>query len=121
MASFLTPELYSYIPLPVEAYIRILEIKPGGLGSSLDVSLRLEALNGDPNHEALSYTWGHPDDFAFVRCEGKRIKVPSNLHDALQKLRDDSRSSVLWADSICAQGHQSRSKDLIKARLVPHV
>jgi hypothetical protein len=59
----------------------------------------------------LLYAWGHLNDYAFVRCEVKCIKIPSNLHDALQTLRNSNHSVVLWADSICVDQHSSLEKN----------
>jgi hypothetical protein len=59
----------------------------------------------------LLYAGGHLNDYAFVRCEVKCIKIPSNLHDALQTLRNSNHSVVLWADSICVDQHSSLEKN----------
>ena len=111
MASVPSAEPYRYSSLPDGVFIRVLELKPGEIGSNLDVSLHLEALDRHPHYVALSYTWGHPDDCATVTCGGKHIKVPRNLHDALQTIRDDSRPIVLWADSICIDQHSNKEKN----------
>jgi hypothetical protein len=100
MASALSAELYQYSSLPKGSFIRVLNLKPGEHGSALDVSLQAVSLDEQPSYVALSYTWGHPDDCAFVTCGGKLIKVPSNLYHALQSLRDRARATTLWADSI---------------------
>jgi hypothetical protein len=63
-----------------------------------------------PQYSALSYTWGHPllddfkDDFAdAIICNGQRIPVGFNLHEALQYffVHSSVAPELLWVDAIC--------------------
>jgi hypothetical protein len=104
-------ELYQYSSLPKGVFIRVLLLKSGELGSALEVSLQTVSLDEQPSYVALSYTWGHPDDSTFVRCEGKLIKVPSNLYHALHSLRDRTCATTLWADSISIDQTSNQEKN----------
>ncbi|KIM92911.1 hypothetical protein OIDMADRAFT_83786, partial [Oidiodendron maius Zn] len=67
------------------------------------------------SYEAVSYCWGNPDDLLEIDCNGKRLKIPSNLGAALRVLRLEDRSRYLWADAICI----NQSDPLDKAKQVP--
>jgi hypothetical protein len=53
-----------------------------------------------PQYEALSYTWGDPNDLEDIIINGLKIKVRANLYSALRHLRT-KEPRVLWADAIC--------------------
>ncbi|KAK4455385.1 heterokaryon incompatibility protein-domain-containing protein [Podospora aff. communis PSN243] len=61
----------------------------------------------EPVYEALSYTWGDPDDRETCRIKIKDGKVfralplGQNLASALRHLRHASRRRRLWVDAIC--------------------
>jgi Heterokaryon incompatibility protein (HET) len=72
-----------------------------------------------PQYSALSYTWGHPllddfkDDFAdAIICNGQRIPVGFNLHEALQYffVHSSVAPELLWVDAICIYSHRTRIK-----------
>lgn len=75
--------------------------------------LRTYSINFHPDNDAISYVWGEEWDGVYIFCHRKRLLVPQNLSDVLQRLRCQDRSRILWADSICTdqsnddeQGHQ---------------
>jgi Heterokaryon incompatibility protein (HET) len=101
--------------------IRLLILLPGPFGTSLYVQLEnaILAQNSIPDFEALSYTWGSPDQpvnifinitFLPVRA----LPITQNLECALQHLRYIDRPRVLWIDAICVnqQDVQERSKQV---------
>ena len=53
-----------------------------------------------PQYEALSYTWGDPNDLKDIIVDGFQMKVRANLYSALWHLRTQ-KPRVLWADAIC--------------------
>ncbi|KAI2619788.1 HET-domain-containing protein [Hypomontagnella submonticulosa] len=61
-------------------------------------------------YSALSYTWGHPvldnfkDDLSHtVICNGQRMPIGLNLHDALQHIyvESDIAPPLFWVDAVC--------------------
>lgn len=72
-------------------------------------------------YEALSYTWyidrvtGGPikGRMRTIVCNGKKLKVHQNLHNALLQLRKLNRGHRLWIDAICidqADGKMSKEE-----------
>ena len=94
-------------------------LRPGAFGSKLCINIRKKGLSNSliPEYEALSYTWGSVTDLDYVYVQEddgeKAIAITSNLAEALQYLRYEDRSRVLWIDAICVdqnntaeRGHQ---------------
>ncbi|KAL1641429.1 hypothetical protein SLS58_006131 [Diplodia intermedia] len=105
---------YKYDDLPdQEKFFRLLELLPGREGAAIHCRLRTYSINFHPPYEAMSYVWGDPDDKTDIFCHRKRVRIPWNLHGALERLRHTHKSRILWADSICInqgdikeRGHQ---------------
>ena len=54
-----------------------------------------------PIYEAVSYTWGDPNDKSISNCNNKTISVPRNLVEGLRMFRRPDRLRILWADAVC--------------------
>ena len=55
----------------------------------------------EPAYEALSYVWG-PDDMTHtILINEHNVTVRQNLWDALQHLRLETETRVLWIDATC--------------------
>jgi hypothetical protein len=52
-------------------------------------------------YEALSYTWGDPNDKQEIRLQNSPFPVTKNLHAALVHLRLSYSPRTLWIDAIC--------------------
>ncbi|KAE9576050.1 hypothetical protein CGMCC3_g7698 [Colletotrichum fructicola] len=52
-------------------------------------------------YEALSYTWGDPNDRTQIYLDDQPFSVTANLESALRCLRLPDTDRVLWTDSIC--------------------
>lgn len=52
-------------------------------------------------YEALSYTWGDPNDRTQIYLDDQPFSVTVNLKSALRCLRLPDKDRVLWTDSIC--------------------
>ncbi|KAF4869743.1 Heterokaryon incompatibility protein 6, OR allele [Colletotrichum siamense] len=52
-------------------------------------------------YEALSYTWGDPNDRTQIYLDDRPFSVTANLESALRCLRLPDTDRVLWTDSIC--------------------
>lgn len=96
-----------------EKFFRLLELLPGKWGSPVCCRLRTYSINFHPDYDAISYVWGEEWDRVYIFCHRKRLLVPQNLSDVLQRLRYQERSRILWADSVCIdqsnddeRGHQ---------------
>ena len=103
-------------------------LHPGVFRSEVRVSIRNDVLSESqtPTYEALSYAWGSKQKSVNIRVEGtegcRTLAVTSNLAEALQCLRYEDKSRVLWIDAICVdqqnvqeRGHQvSRMADIFR-------
>jgi hypothetical protein len=92
---------YGYEPLQTSQHTRILRLEPG-LG---DAPLRCSLLQVDTDdqqfYEAISYTWGDPEDRAYLLCDGRYITITRNLADALWYFRSPDTPKDFWADAAC--------------------
>ncbi|KAG6360546.1 hypothetical protein INS49_011608 [Diaporthe citri] len=58
------------------------------------------------DYDALSYTWGKPDEGFPIICNGRTLVVRRNLHDALRCLarrlqQAGSSPRRIWIDAVC--------------------
>jgi hypothetical protein len=63
-------------------------------------------------YDALSYTWGHPDDKAEqpIFVQGSHVTVSKNLDLALRALRYATEPRILWIDALCINQQSNREK-----------
>jgi hypothetical protein len=66
------------------------------------IKLQMVELESVPSYEATSYVWGDPNVKVSITCEGSSLKVTPNLKAALQHLRPEIGTRVLWADADCS-------------------
>jgi hypothetical protein len=120
--------VYSPLHNPTKE-IRLLVLKSkyqserGSYRYNIECSLRLVPLYllSITNYEALSYTWGSPEDgVRGIRLGGKPFDVRINLWWALDHLRYPDRPRILWIDALCIdqsneieRNHQVRQMGLV--------
>ncbi|PMD67661.1 HET-domain-containing protein, partial [Hyaloscypha bicolor E] len=120
--------VYSPLHNPTKE-IRLLVLKSkyqserGSYRYNIECSLRLVPLYllSITNYEALSYTWGSPEDgVREIRLGGKPFDVRINLWWALDHLRYPDRPRILWIDALCIdqsneieRNHQVRQMGLV--------
>jgi hypothetical protein len=101
-----SPFVYSPLANPTEE-ARLLVLKPKYSsipGDHIECSLKHVPLFllSCFNYEAISYTWGSLDDgVKEISLGNKRVNVRTNLWWALEHLRDDFESRLLWIDALC--------------------
>jgi hypothetical protein len=59
------------------------------------------SLSEDVYYEAVSYTWGDPDNLRPITLEGSDRYVTKNLEIALQHFRYHHAVRRLWVDALC--------------------
>ncbi|KAK8135006.1 Heterokaryon incompatibility protein 6 [Apiospora sp. TS-2023a] len=101
-----------YEPLSRPNDIRLLDILPGASGEPPSISLRVANLSDGPGFEALSYVWGDVEKTKDLVCNGQRVQVTANLHDALGQLRLADRVRTLWVDALCINQSDLDEKSL---------
>jgi len=94
-----TKKPYQYQPFP--HVIRILRLYPGKANEPLIGELEFFALSNAPKYEAISYVWGTTSRSAEIICDGCSLPLTESLHDALQRVRCESRGRLIWADQVC--------------------
>lgn len=65
-------------------------------------------------YAALSYVWGEAKEGNYIICNGQRLPVTDNSHNALIHLRRELRPRRLWVDAICID--QTASNASIRER-----
>jgi hypothetical protein len=86
-----------------------MRLLPGPASSEIRIDFRVDASSWDcdaPEVEALSYTWGSPDNPVdiFVKVGESSfctLSVTQNLAEALRYLRLEDKPRLLWIDAIC--------------------
>lgn len=101
---------YIYQSLPPGNYFRYLVLQPGVGDEPLVCDLHISEL-GSTSFEAISYVWGSDVKDREITCNGRTIKITTNLFIALRNLRRDTPRS-LWADSICINQDDLEEKGL---------
>ncbi|KAI1114305.1 heterokaryon incompatibility protein-domain-containing protein [Nemania sp. NC0429] len=89
------------------------------------IRCRLVVCNHDERlpYDAVSYAWGNPSKVRNIDCNGKNIRVTSNLYSALLWLRKPTEDRLLWIDALCInqdnleeRGHQVNTMSQIFSR-----
>ncbi|MCJ1394443.1 Non-essential glycogen phosphorylase [Xylographa bjoerkii] len=89
--------------------IRLLEVKLGPQLSPLKIRLVEKHLD-EVEFEALSYVWGNQARKKSIKCNGCRLAIGSNLHDALCEMRRRGSTTFCWADAICINQNNAQEK-----------
>jgi Heterokaryon incompatibility protein (HET) len=64
-----------------------------------------------PDYEAVSYTWGDPNNFSEINCNGQPLIVPKSAETVLRGLRLEDKTRVLWIDAICINQLDRRERE----------
>jgi hypothetical protein len=94
---------YAYTELAPPDSIRLLELLPGLKGSPLKCNIIIAQLGDNPTYEALSYAWGDPTRLYLIQemSTDTVLNIATNIHEALQAIREEQKPRILWADAIC--------------------
>ncbi|KAK0099387.1 hypothetical protein ONS95_003539 [Cadophora gregata] len=112
------PGDYKYKPIKGQNCIRLVELLPADPTEIIRIRVSSADLDENPDYEALSYEWGFrtitksssvgifkvSTEFTYFRnilCDGLRMQIMDSLHGLLLRLRDVSKSLILWTDAIC--------------------
>lgn len=91
--------------LPTLNHIRIVSLQPGS-DEPITCELIVAEIHSNISYEALSYTWGDPNDrqTVFIKAQEherpKELAVTSNCVSALRRLRYHDRPRILWIDTL---------------------
>ncbi|KAI1770128.1 HET-domain-containing protein [Hypoxylon cercidicola] len=105
-------QVYQKLPERSTRFLRYkgIEQPPESLHGFLVFEFEVHDVADKTQYSALSYTWGHPvlDDFKddlshAVICNGQRMPIGLNLHDALQHVyvESDIAPPLFWVDALC--------------------
>jgi hypothetical protein len=91
-----------YIPVDSKSrQIRLVVVDAGQAEDEIRCSLLPVYLGNDcPRYEALSYTWGPSHSPRHIVLNGSPFAITPNLYGALQRLRRNDASKVLWIDAL---------------------
>lgn len=91
----------AYLPLSTGRSIRLLVVEPGNRDEDLRTTLDEVSLNDSPKYEAVSYSWGSLSNKTNLKCGNSRILIPTNLEQALKRIRLPHLRRQVWADAVC--------------------
>lgn len=121
--------------LPLQRdHIRIVTILPGSEDDDITISLDLVPFSREqpPDYEALSYTWGSPEEPANIwvllsgspaepgETEKSTLPVTQNLHVALKNLRYSDKPRAIWIDALCIDQHnnEEKSREVVRMNVI---
>jgi hypothetical protein len=109
---------YAYTSLRHPDSIRLIELLPGVKRSPLVCKIIQVRRADNLIYEALSYVWGEAEVLHTIEeiTLSTLLSITVNLHDALQAIRYEHDSRMLWIDAMCInqldlpeKGHQVAS------------
>jgi Heterokaryon incompatibility protein (HET) len=99
------PKEFRYTPIVKERHeIRIIIVLRGDFDDDIVCVVKHVSFNDSPTYEALSYTWGEPEERMNpdkITLDRTSFKVTQNLVFALRHLRLKDCDRYLWVDAIC--------------------
>ena len=107
-----SPSLPIYSKLdPLRREIRLLTLHPSEDHTKpIHASLHVISLYHHPHYEALSYCWGSKENQLSISLSGQDIKINTNLHSALVRLRERKHPRILWIDALCINQKDDRER-----------
>lgn len=111
-----------YSPLdPANKEIRLLSIHPGkNHDAPIVCDLEIVSLITNPEFEALSYTWGSPNNTKEILVNGHRLQVRENAQAAIRHLRLRKHHRYIWIDAICIN-QEDRGETAQQIRLMQNI
>ncbi|KAH7385285.1 heterokaryon incompatibility protein-domain-containing protein [Phaeosphaeria sp. MPI-PUGE-AT-0046c] len=103
---------YIYQPLRFQDSIRLLKLYAGSRGSPLRCDIDEVRRCDIPKYEALSYAWGSAEFPHTIEevVSGTHLSITLNLFTALQGIRYEHASRLLWIDAICINQKELKEK-----------
>jgi hypothetical protein len=97
---------YVYETLTAESSFRLFHLDKSNSSSSVlsnELHIHLfEAKTEDaPEYEAVSYAWSQDDSTSSIICNGRILRIASNVKAMLQDLQKADSVGTFWVDSIC--------------------
>jgi hypothetical protein len=107
---------YPYKPLDANTKsIRLLQVLPGELNEPIQCIIRHCDLNlaTRQTYTALSYTWDHEKEKAWIRCDETEIPIGQNLARFLHQFRKTNGSNApwLWIDALAINQHDIQERN----------
>ena len=104
---------YIYRGLNSEGETRLVQLLPGLLWTDIHVRIEHCILKDQDvldSYEALSYVCGTPKQTQPIWIDGKQLQVTVNLWYALQRLRHEDESQLLWIDQISINQEDAKER-----------
>jgi hypothetical protein len=77
-------------------------------------AVRTEALS----YVAISYVWGDENDTKTIKLNGFTFNITSSLYGALEALRHETKTVIVWADALCINQQDLTEKSEQLPRIV---
>ena len=92
-------------------HIRLLKINEDSSDdSSISCELSTWPLDVAPAYDAISYTWGNPDDTTSIFLNSLTFSVRRNCWTVLQQIRALCKNEYIWIDAICISQDDTAEK-----------
>jgi hypothetical protein len=108
---------YQYTRLPPNN-IRLLTILDGR--SPPSCRLDVFSLTDCPPFDALSYTWEDPTLTETITCSRRRLRVTTNVKQALARIAGTGYRGAIWIDAVCINQSDDEEK-LDQIPLMEHI
>jgi hypothetical protein len=103
---------FTYAPIDTSSEdIRLLRLSDRYTPGPPSCEIFHASLKDDIKYEALSYTWGDPRLQDFISLNGNVASVTVNLTRALEDIRLEHGTRVLWVDALCVNQEDTRERN----------
>ncbi|KAH6683620.1 heterokaryon incompatibility protein-domain-containing protein [Plectosphaerella plurivora] len=114
-------DIYQQLPIyptDVALPVRFLQLFPApSQDADIQCELCLSSLSGPDDFEALSYTWGSPENPVTIMVQSHPRQVTQNLAAALRRMRHVDKTRLLWVDALCINQADEAEKSLQVAQM----
>ena len=111
---------YAYAPLPGFRSIRLLILQPGKENDPLLGEIGSTPLEQAQPFNAVSYHWGKKLKAHSLSTSDGRLPITESLHQALRRLRSETKEIVLWVDAVCINQDNPHEKAM-QLELMQHI
>ncbi|KAJ2896945.1 uncharacterized protein MKZ38_005089 [Zalerion maritima] len=110
--------IFRYSPLGPGQF-RLVRILPTRM-STIKCEMFHEIVRDPPPYIAISYAWGDAGDTRKIRLDGVNVPVAASLHGALQAIRKDIASALVWVDALCID-QQNKEERTVQVQLMTSI
>ena len=93
---------FQYSDLPVAGtHIRLVRVLSAEIDKTVCCELSTWPIETAPPYNAISYTWGDPENTATIVLNDERLTVRANCEYVLRQAHGHDGKAYIWVDALC--------------------